>query len=683
MIEKAEIMTIGEGKKTTTYLAFAFEKSLFIKKVLSTVFRFGARYGCTNDFKDRTVLIEFSSPNIAKPFHVGHLRSTIIGNFLRNLYKMMGANTIAINYLGDWGTQFGLLARGFEQWGSELLLEAEPIRHLFDIYVKANTVADIYYVHHPSIKKKDTTSPIFIAGSKTISLNTNDVIAQAREVLKANTITKLMELSQKGATILLLVPASKASCTLTIFQESVKEWAKYIPNLQVFVDGLSRHGDVASLGDKQDVERTHSDRTSTLSCSVNVENKHVILLDNYVMTGTTLSAVGAWLKSQLKAESVSLLALGKTDDSPLFKDAARANFKRMEEGDEYLLNLWRRFRDLSIEAYKAIYERLNVSFDVYSGESQMTHGMMDAVQRLDEKGLLQKDKMGAAIVDLEEYKMGTAMIKKSDGATLYITRDLAAAKSRFDQYHFDKSIYVVAAQQDLHFQQLFKMLDLMDYEWANPDQQRLLHINFGMVLGMSTRRGTVVFLEDILNEARAAMLNKMKDDRFKKMAEIENPEKTADMIGLSAIVVQDMSAKRIKDYTFDWKRMTNFEGNTGPYLQYTHARLCCMEDKTVAIPLTDNVATELIASNTIAVSLTVAIARFPLVLQKCVEGHEPSVLISYLFELCHALSSAHASLKVLGAEGEVAKARKLLFWAGRMVLHNGLILIGLTPLTRI
>ena len=515
------MVNVGEGKKALTYLMFSFNKSVFIKDVLAVVFKQGAEYGTTTDYKGQTVLVEFSSPNIAKPFHAGHLRSTIIGNFLRNLYKKLGANTTAINYLGDWGTQYGVLALGFKQFGNEEDLAKNPIKHLFEVYVKANKV-----------------------------------------------------------------------------QETEKEEA--------------------------------------------------------AAKGTT--------------------------ESP-FRDEARAYFKRMEDGDEEALGLWRRFRDMSIVEYKKVYERLNVNFDVYSGESQMTEGMLGAVKTLEEKSLLQTDQKGAQIVDLSKFKANVAVIKKSDGATLYITRDLAAAKARYEQYKFDKSIYVVAAQQDLHFQQLFKMLELMGYEWADPKQGRLTHVNFGMVLGMSTRRGTVVFLEDILNEARDVMLEKMKQDKFGKLEEIADPEKTADIVGLSAVVIQDLSARRIKDYQFSWDRMTSSEGSTGPFLQYTHARLCSMEDKTADIPLTDAINGDLLLDKP-AVALAIAISRFPLVLHACTQNHEPSTLIAYLFDLSHAISSAHSQLRVKGSPDDIAQARKLLFWAGRMVLHNGLALIGLSPLTR-
>lgn len=518
-------MNVGEGKKALTYLMFTFRKAEFAKSVLSAVLNQKQEYGSTTDYAGKKILVEFSSPNIAKPFHAGHLRSTIIGNFLRNLYKKLGADTTAINYLGDWGTQYGLLALGFEKYGSEEELAQNPIRHLFKVYVEANKV-----VEAEKEKSKDGQPEGF--------------------------------------------------------------------------EGVSE-----------------------------------------------------------------------------FRDTARAYFKRMEDGDESALGLWRRFRDLSISDYKRVYERLNVNFDVYSGESQMTAGMGEAVATLEKVGIMERDPKGAMIVDLKKYKANVAVIKKNDGATLYITRDLAAAKSRMDQYNFDKCIYVVAAQQDLHFQQLFKMLELMGYEWADPKQGRLTHINFGMVLGMSTRKGTVVFLEDILAEAQQVMLEKMKEDKFGKMAEIADAEKTADIIGLSAVIIQDLSAKRIKDYTFDWKRMTSAEGSTGPFLQYTHARLCSMEDKTADIALTEDFDGALL-NEKVAANLVSVIARFPLVLHACTQNYEPSTLVTYLFDLSHAISSAHSQLRVMGSEEKLAQARKLLFWSGRMVLHNGLQLLGLTPLNR-
>eukprot|EP01122_Echinamoeba_exundans_P000232 TRINITY_DN10202_c0_g1_i1.p1 TRINITY_DN10202_c0_g1~~TRINITY_DN10202_c0_g1_i1.p1 ORF type:complete len:623 (+),score=184.26 TRINITY_DN10202_c0_g1_i1:119-1870(+) len=504
-VSAAEVHT-QEGKTPMHYLNMAVTKTTFFQHALGTVFDKQGGYGETDDYAGKTVCVEFSSPNIAKPFHAGHLRSTIMGNFLKNLYKTLGAKVHAINYLGDWGTQYGLLALGFKKYGNEEELTKDPIKHLFHVYVAINKDADA---------------------------------------------------------------------------------------------------------------------------------------------------------------------------DPAVKEEARGYFKRMEDGDEEVLSLWQRFRGLSIEEYKKMYKRLNVEFDVYSGESQMSEGMKEAVARMEEKKLLTTDEKGGEIVDLSKFKLGTAVIKKKDGATLYITRDLAAAKARHDEYKFDKSIYVVAAQQDLHFKQLFKMLEMMGYEWSN----KCVHVNFGMVNGMKTRKGQVVFLEEILNEAKAVMLEKMQENKMGKLEEVENPELTADIVGLSAVVVQDLSAKRIKDYDFSWDRMTAKEGNTGPYLQYAHARLCSMDDKTASVPVTKDIDTSLLTEKE-AYDLVYQIAKYPLVLQTCSQNMEPSTLVTYMFDLCGAISSAHLKLKVKDQEINLAKARKLVFWAARTTLGNALTMLGLVPLTR-
>lgn len=244
----------------------------------------------------------------------------------------------------------------------------------------------------------------------------------------------------------------------------------------------------------------------------------------------------------------------EAENDPSIHDEARTYFKRMEDGDQSALALWKRFRDLSIVKYKQIYARLNVEFDIYSGESQYMEGMKRALNRLKEKQLLTESK-GAMIVDLEKYKLTPAIVQKADGATLYITRDIAAAWERYDEFKFDQMIYTVAAAQNLHFQQLFKILDLSGFEWSKKCQ----HINFGMVNGMSTRRGTVVFLEDILDEAKTVMHEVMqKNERV--YSQIEKPLETADIIGTSAVIIQDFGARRIKDYEFNWDRMTSFQG---------------------------------------------------------------------------------------------------------------------------
>eukprot|EP01119_Soliformovum_irregulare_P007683 TRINITY_DN2012_c2_g1_i2.p1 TRINITY_DN2012_c2_g1~~TRINITY_DN2012_c2_g1_i2.p1 ORF type:complete len:529 (-),score=147.75 TRINITY_DN2012_c2_g1_i2:117-1703(-) len=407
-------------------------KSKLLKEVIRLVVEQKEKYGCSKEGNGETVVVEFSSPNIAKPFHAGHLRSTIIGNFLQNIHRALGYNVVGINYLGDWGKQYGLLAVGYDRYGSEEQLKADAIRHLYDIYVKINA----------------------------------------------------------------------------------------------------------------DAEAT-----------------------------------------------------------PTIHDEARLIFKGMEEGDEKALGIWKRFRDLSIEEYKKIYQRLNVHFDVYAGESLLSEAMEKQFKALEEKGLLTDDK-GARMIDLKPYKLNVALVKKTDGTTLYITRDIAAAYERFQEYKFKKMFYVVAAQQNFHFQQLFKILELMGYEWAN----RCQHISFGMVKGMSTRKGTVVFLQDILTEANREMREIMEKNQ-EKFAEISDPDMVADVVGMSAVFIQDMSAGRNKDYEFAWDRVLDAKGHTGPYLQFAHARLCGVERKAgVAINLDANL--DLVTERE-ALDLAVAISKYP------------------------------------------------------------------------
>ena len=246
----------------------------------------------------------------------------------------------------------------------------------------------------------------------------------------------------------------------------------------------------------------------------------------------------------------------------------------MEAGDPDALELWRRFRELSIDKYIDTYSRLNIKYDVYSGESQVTKETIQKVLDLLRKDGISHRSQGAEVIDLTQSnkKLGSVVVKKSDGTTLYITRDIGAAIDRYENYHFDKMIYVVASQQNLHVAQLIEILQKMGFKWAN----NLEHVNFGMVQGMSTRRGTVVFLDTILEEARDKMLHVMKKNEA-KYAQIENPDEVADLVGISAVMIQDMQSKRINNYEFKWERMLSFEGDTGPYLQYAHSRLKSLE----------------------------------------------------------------------------------------------------------
>jgi len=345
----------------------------------------------------KKMIVEFSSPNIAKPFHAGHLRSTIIGGFLANLYQGAGWDVTRINYLGDWGKQYGLLALGFNKYGDEKALEADPINHLFNVYVQIN-------------KDKD---------------------------------------------------AEEAEIKIT--QEAGKD------------------------------------------------------------------------ASELRAKSID--------------EKAREYFKAMSDSEPNAIQQWSRFRELSIKRYKETYARLNIRFDEYSGESQVKQERMDfAAQKISEMGI-SKESEGAVIIDFAEQtgippkeakQLGKAVIKKKDGTALYLTRDISEMMQRDDTYHFDHMIYVVASQQDLHLKQLFKIIELMGY---NELAKKVQHINFGMVLGMSTRKGTVKFLDDILRDVGEKMHEVMKANES-KYEQIEDPVSVADILGISSVMVQDLSGKR-------------------------------------------------------------------------------------------------------------------------------------------
>ncbi|ODV63504.1 arginine--tRNA ligase [Ascoidea rubescens DSM 1968] len=464
--------------------------------------------------QNKKIIIEFSSPNIAKPFHAGHLRSTIIGGFLSNLYEALGWEVIRMNYLGDWGKQFGLLAVGFEKYGSEEKLKLDPINHLFDVYVKIN----------------------------------NDIKLE---------------------------------------------------------------------------ETQNTDETNT---------------------------------------------------------KARLFFKKMEDGDEDSLKIWKRFRELSIGKYIDTYARLNIKYQVYSGESTVPRHLMDeALQKFKEKNLLTEDK-GALLIDFKKFnkkKLGKAIVQKSDGTTLYLTRDIGAAIDRYNKYKFDKMIYVIASQQDLHTAQFFEILKQMGYEWAN----NLVHVNFGMVLGMSTRQGTVVFLDDILEQTKSEMHNVMQKNEA-KYAQVQDPDKVADLVGISAVMIQDMSAKRIGNYSFKWERMLSFEGDTGPYLQYAHSRLC-------SVARNSNISYDSLVhcdysllTESIAATLIRLLAQYPDILLKCIKNHEPSTLVTYLFNLTHTVSSCYNILWVAGQKEELATSRLALYLTARQILYNGMRLLGITPVER-
>lgn len=316
---------------------------------------------------------------------------------------------------------------------------------------------------------------------------------------------------------------------------------------------------------------------------------------------------------------------------------------------------------------------MNIEFDVYSGESQVEGGMQQGLQLLKAKQLLEESD-GARIIDLKQEKLGTVVVEKSDGTTLYVTRDIGAAIERYEKYKFDHMYYVVASQQDLHFKQLFRIFEKLGFEWA----KNCHHISFGLVNGMSTRKGTAVFLQDILDQAQETMHGVMQQNET-KYSQIEQPEEVADHVGLSAVIVQDMTARRIKNYTFDWSRMCSFEGDTGPYLQYAHARLCSIERKIGNINLEADI--ELITEAE-AYAVVEQLAKWPQVVEHVRVSLEPCTVVSYAMELSHVVSQALEKLWVMGQESNVRDARLLLYSAARIVLGNALQILGLTPLKR-
>ncbi|KZT69980.1 arginyl-tRNA synthetase [Daedalea quercina L-15889] len=466
-------------------------------------------YGTNKSGAGKRVVIEYSSPNIAKQFHVGHLRSTIIGAFLANLYKASGWEVISMNYLGDWGTQFGLIAVGFNKYGSREELEKDAIKHLFDIYVKINADAE----KDPSVKAE-----------------------------------------------------------------------------------------------------------------------------------------------------------------------AAAFFKRMEDGDEAALTDWRQWRELSVKKYEQEYDRLNVHFDVYTGESQVGKASQAAaLTQLEQMGLI-KDIDGAKLVDLEKYKLAMAVVRKKDGTSIYLTRDIGGAIERYEKYKFDKMIYVVSSQQDLHVRQFIQVLKLLGFPWAD----QIEHVNYGLVQGMSTRKGTVVFLDEIIREAGSVMHEQMRKNED-KYANVHEPEATAEEIGISGIKVQDMSAKRINNYPFKWDRVLSFEGDTGPYLQYAHVRLASIErnnGELLPLPPPSEIKTELLTEPQCK-AIIALLGTYPFVVEMTLKKLEPSEIVTFAFRLAHAISAAWMPVMVKGVEDKaLAQARMYMYLCARDVLGSAMRLLTLRPLER-
>ncbi|NXF08615.1 SYRM protein, partial [Smithornis capensis] len=503
----AVVSEISTGPGTVN---FTINREVLAKTVLQQVLKDGSEYGVKSELFSamprQKAVIEFSSPNIAKKFHIGHLRSTIVGNFIANLKVALGHEVVRINYLGDWGMQFGLLGIGFQSFGNKEKLESNPLQHLFEVYVQINKAAE---------------------------------------------------------------------------DENTKKLAKDF-------------------------------------------------------------------------------------------------FRKLEEHDEQTLSLWKQFRDFSIEEYIQIYKRLGVHFDEYSGESFYQEKAQEVLKMLEDKGLLQKTIKGTGIVDLSEKKdlSSVSTVMRSDGTSLYITRqvNLAAAIDRMNKHSCDTMIYVTDKSQSNHFQHLFQILKLMGYDWA----ERCQHVSFGRVQGMKTRRGEVIFLEDVLNEARSRMLQNMTSAKTTK--EIQDPLETAEKIGLAALIIQDFQGLLSSDYQFSWERALQSRGDTGVFLQYTHARLHSLEQMHGNAELTD--ANVVCLQEPGAISVLQHLLRYDEVLYRSSQDLQPKHIVSYLLTLSHLAAVAHKTLPVKGSAPEVAQARLCLFQAARSVLASGMKLLGITPVTQ-
>jgi arginyl-tRNA synthetase len=500
---------LAECRPEGGYLNFRIRRESWAEIVLKKIFQEGRSYGESGRGKGKTTLVEFSSPNIAKPFHVGHLRSTIIGHALSRIYEKQGYRVVRLNHLGDWGKQFGEVITAFKHWGRKDQLEAQPLKHLFEIYSR------------------------FHAESQT--------------------------------------------------QESLHE-------------------------------------------------------------------------------------------------EARAWFRKLEEGDGEARHLWERFREISIQEFKRLYQDLGMTFDSYDGESFYQDKLSELVDRLRRQGLL-VESQGAWVIPLEDYRMPPALILKKDEATLYLTRDIAAAEYRFRTWSFEKLIYVVGAPQRLHFQQLFKVLELMGYEWS----RRMVHVEFGHVLGMSTRRGEVVFLQDVIDEAvqRAErVIEERGEDKEARIGKIPEGErhKIARAVGLGAIIFNDLRTRRTKDVEFEWDRILAFEGATGPYCQNAHVRCCGILRKNAGA-VTETVDFTVLTSNE-EFDLVKKLGDFPQAMERAAEEYEPSILAVTMLDLAMSFNAFLAKYRVLGEEERITRARVLLTQAVKQVLSTCLQTLGMEDLER-
>lgn len=479
------------------YVNFFVDNSKLVESVLTEAVK--DDFGSSHIGVGKNVVFDFSSTNIAKPFHIGHLRSTVIGNAIRNIMKYQGFNTTGVNYIGDYGTQFGMMISAYLKWGDEDKINADPIKELLNLYVKYNKIA-----------KEDET----------------------------------------------------------------------------------------------------------------------------------------------------------------YMDEARDWFDKLEKKDPTAVKLWSWFREISLKEFQRVYDLLGVEFDNFNGESFHSQFIGDALEAIDKKNLLEESD-GAMIINLDDENLPPVLIKKSNGSSTYLTRDIATAMYRKKTYDFYKNVYVVASQQKLHFEQLRAVLKKMGFDWWNDCE----HVYFGMVSmkdgSMKTREGKVIFLEDVLNRA----IDKTKSIIEERNPNLENKEEVAKQVGVGAVIFQDLFNNRIKDYTFDWDQVLNFDGETGPYTQYTFARSCSILDKG-EFELKDNSKFDLLVDDT-EIDIVKHLSKFEEVLLNATEKYEPSFLTRYTVELAKLFNKFYANCPINTVEDELKYQRLYLTYSVNKCLKLSLSLLGI------
>ena len=510
--EEFSSAAVAKAEAVNGYFNIFLDGEYLATKAVKETKEKGESFGAPALGEGKTVVLDYSSPNVAKPFHIGHLGTTVIGHSLKKLHEFAGYKCVGINYLGDWGTQFGKLITAYRKWGNKEDVEARGIDALVELYVRVNNA---------------------ISGNE-----------------------------EQG------IPAD-----------------------------------------------------------------------------------------------------------PALADEARAEFRKMEEGDEENIALWKWFVEISLIEYKKTYNQLGIEFDSYKGESFYTDKMPAEVQKLRDMGLLKIDD-GASIVDLEEYGMPPCLILKRDGSTLYPTRDIAAAVYRKNTYDFDKAIYVTSAGQSLHFAQWFKVVELMGYDFYD----KLVHVPYGTVsingAKLATRTGNVILLKDLF----ATAIEKVAGIMEEKNPNLANKEKIAEQIGVGAVVFYYLSNNRIRDINFVMEDALSFDGNTGPYVQYTYARTCSVLQKGGAYSVDGALAVTAAEEADLAKTLL----RFEETVLDAIESYEPSVITRYILDVAGAFNRFYHNCSILGAESEQVKATRLaLTEATKTVLGNAFELICLAKTEKV